>query len=74
MSRLNIQYPKKLLLENIAAVNPLIKKTQAQKIPRKQYVAYAKDFLATKLAPKLEVSTDVIIKRIELDKLERFIP
>jgi Zn-dependent peptidase ImmA (M78 family) len=65
---------KKLLLENITAVNPLIKKTQAQKIPRKQYIAYAKDFLATKLAPKFEVSTDVIIKRIELDNLERFIP
>jgi hypothetical protein len=65
---------KNLLLDNIAALNPLIKKTRAQKIPRKQYIAYAKDFLSTKLAPIFEVSTDVIIRRIELDKLERFIP
>jgi Zn-dependent peptidase ImmA (M78 family) len=65
---------KKSLLENLREVNPLIKICRTRKIPRSEYLKYAKELLASKLVPIFDVSMDVISRRIEYDKLGKFFP
>jgi Zn-dependent peptidase ImmA (M78 family) len=65
---------EKLFYENLESVTPLIEQVKTEGIARSDYLGYAKDTMATILAKSFEVSTDVIIKRIELDSLEEAIP
>ncbi len=61
---------KRLFFENLELVAPLIERVKTEGIARSDYLGYAKDRMAAILAKHFEVSTDVIIKRIELDSLE----
>lgn len=65
---------ERLFYENISKIVPLIQQAKSKGIYRVDYLSYAKDRLATILAPLFEVSTDVIVKRIEYDSLEKNIP
>lgn len=53
---------------------PLIDQAKSKGVGRKDYISYVKDSLAVYLSPIFEVSTEVIIKRIDFDKLESIIP
>lgn len=65
---------KRNLLEILPSLDPLIQKCRQRQIPRAQYLAYAKEELAAKLAPIFDVSVEVVIRRIEYDRLQKFIP
>lgn len=65
---------KKLMERNLPMIKHLIRISKARNIDRNQYLDYAKEKLAQELAPIFDVSTEVIVKRIDYDKLETFIP
>jgi hypothetical protein len=53
---------------------PLIEKAEKKGKGRKDYLIYAREALATILAPIFEASTEVLTRRIDYDNLDRFIP
>lgn len=55
--------------ENFNKVNCLIEDAKREGISRDNYIKYATDKMATLIAPKFAVSTDVIVRRIDLDSL-----
>lgn len=59
---------------HISDIEPLVRKAQESGIRKSAYIGNAIDSLSSILAPMFDVSQEVIIKRIELDKLERLIP
>ncbi|NWF54371.1 MAG: ImmA/IrrE family metallo-endopeptidase [Syntrophaceae bacterium] len=65
---------KRLMEKNLPDIKNLIKISKSRNIGRDQYLDYAKEKIAQELAPIFDVSTEVIVKRIEYDKLERLIP
>jgi len=65
---------KRLMEKNLPNIKNLIKISKSRNIDREQYLDYAKEKIAQELAPIFDVSTEVIIKRIEYDKLEMLIP
>lgn len=68
------QHLERLFHENLDKVTPLIEQAQARGLDRGQYLDYAKDRMASILAPSFEVSTDVLLRRIELAGLEKQVP
>lgn len=68
------QHLQKLFEIKLPEVMPLIDQAKNNGIGRSDYLSYAKDRLATLLAPEFEVSTEVIIRRIEYDSLDKQIP
>jgi len=62
------------LLDNLDFISPDVEKAKSAGIERNQYLDYVKNGIASKIAPFFEVSTDVIVRRIELGKLEELIP
>jgi len=65
---------KRLMEINLPDIKHFIKISKSRNIDRDQYLDYAKEKIAQELAPIFDVSTEVIVKRIEYDKLERLIP
>lgn len=65
---------KPLFKENLHKLNPLIKEAQRKGVFRERYLDYAKDNIAEVLAPLFDVSSDVMVRRIEFDSLEDLIP
>ena len=65
---------KRLMGKNLPNIRHLVKISKSRDIDRDQYLDYAKEKIAQELAPIFDVSTEVIVKRIEYDKLERLIP
>ena len=59
---------------NLPMVQPLIDEAQKIGATRHNYVKYVKDQMATILSPIFDVSTDVMIRRINFDNLEKYIP
>jgi len=59
---------------NLHKTSTLIKQAKNKNIKREDYLCYAKAALSRILAPRFEVSEEVITKRIEYDKLENQIP
>lgn len=55
-------------------VEPLIAEAKSEGISRDNYLEYAKDKLAALMAPVFQVSTDVIIRRIDFDRLSTRFP
>lgn len=55
-------------------VTPLIEKAKSAGLNRNSYLSYAKDHLSSILAPLFDVSTDVVIRRLEFDQLDKLIP
>ena len=56
--------------ENLGTVSELIQEARSAGIDRRKYIDYAKEHMASILAPKFDVSTDVVVKRIEKSGLE----
>lgn len=65
---------KRRLCDHLGELEPFISTCRQRKIAKKDYLGPAKEFLAGRLSPEFDVSTGVIIKRIEKDKLELLIP
>jgi Zn-dependent peptidase ImmA (M78 family) len=60
--------------KHLPKIIPEIEKAKKKGVDRLVYLNYALDELATILSPVFEVSTDVLIRRIQYDNLEHFIP
>lgn len=58
----------------IPEVEEMVNKAKSAKCERDAYIGYAIDNLARILAPKFEVSIDVMNKRIRFDSLDKLIP
>jgi Zn-dependent peptidase ImmA (M78 family) len=65
---------KKRTEEIIDQLNPSIQAAKERKFARKEYLRYASEQLASKLAPIYDVSVQVVSKRLDFDKLTRLIP
>ncbi len=65
---------KSLMEKNLPDIKHLIKISKSRNIEREQYLDYAKEKIAQEVAPIFDVSTEVIVKRMEYDKLDRLIP
>ncbi len=63
-----------LFEKNLKSIDPLIEEARKGGLNKISYLNYAIYKMATILAPYFEVSTDVIQKRIEFDKLDIMIP
>jgi len=70
--------PRQTLATNVKDYLPqitlLIKEAKRKDIKRKDYLSYAINELASLLSPIFEASIDVLIRRIQFDKLESLIP
>ena len=60
--------------EKLPHILPMIDKAKQNGLIREQYLEYAVDAIASYLTPIFEVSTEVLIKRIQYDKLDEHIP
>ncbi|HUT84378.1 MAG TPA: ImmA/IrrE family metallo-endopeptidase [Thermodesulfobacteriota bacterium] len=60
--------------EKLPNISPMIDKAKQSCLTRDQYLDYALDAIASYIAPVFEVSTDVVIKRIQYDRLDQYIP
>lgn len=60
--------------QHISEVFPMIDKAKEMGVSRVDYLGYAKDKLALILSPIFEVSTEVIIRRMDYDSLDTLIP
>ncbi len=53
---------------------PSIRSAKSQKVPRPEYLPYAVEEIATRLAPIYDVSVQTMTKRLQFDKLSRLVP
>ena len=65
---------KKHFFANLVTVSELIQEAKSKGIQRRRYIDYAKDNMASILAPIFDVSTDVVVRRIEKSGLEDNFP
>ena len=65
-----ITYVKK----SLPKIKPLVQEAQKKGVEREHYLSYAKEELAAILSRVFEVSTEVLTRRIDYDKLEYLIP
>ncbi|MCK4390013.1 MAG: ImmA/IrrE family metallo-endopeptidase [Desulfobacterales bacterium] len=65
---------KKFFYDNLIEVSKLIDQAKSKGIQRSKYIDYAKDHMASILAPIFDVSTDVVVRRIEKSQLENQFP
>lgn len=60
--------------EKLPELQPMIDRALSQGFPRESYLSVGIDKMASLLAPIFDVSTDVMIRRIEFDNLQNLIP
>ncbi len=65
---------KPVFEEKLPELQHMIDKAMSQGFSRESYISVSMDKMASLLAPIFDVSTDVMIKRIEFDKLQNLIP
>ena len=58
----------------LSQVDQLIKEAKTNGVSKKHYLKYAIDSMSTVLSPIFDVSTDVMMRRINFDDLDKYIP
>ncbi|MDO9528086.1 MAG: hypothetical protein Q7J27_02895 [Syntrophales bacterium] len=75
MINLDVRFlPYSEINEFLPDVMPLIDKAKSNGVSRENYLDYAKDKLASMLAPIFQASTDTITRRIDYDSLMTKVP
>jgi len=65
----------KVMFENkLSEILPMIKKAQVMGVTKESYVDVAVDKMSSVLAPEFDVSTGVMVRRIQYDSLQSLIP
>lgn len=65
---------KVMFKDKLSEILPMIKKAKEKGVSKESYVDVAVDKMSSVLAPEFDVSTDVMVRRIEYDSLQSLIP